>query len=300
MVITKEEKKELQEVLDRTGGMRETIMHERIVPEWYRNYLTQVDRKEYQVAAPAAEVPVRCIVSEAKDRKEGCPVHINLHGGGFVFSQNEDDDLYCAHVAAEIHGIVVDVDYALAWDHPFPTAFEQGYAVLLWTAKMCREWGGNPNLISVGGHSAGGCLAAAICLRAVALGQIKPVLQILDYGALDLYKPILPGGNERTRVFSRLYSGGDSRILRSPYCSPVFASDEMLKGQPKTVVITAAGCEFKSCNEEYALRLAIAGTEVTIKHFSHSRHGFSIRLVDEWEAAQNFIIHAIQMAQRRR
>ena len=27
-------------------------------------------------------------------------MHVNFHGGGFIFPQNEDDDMYCAHLAA--------------------------------------------------------------------------------------------------------------------------------------------------------------------------------------------------------
>ena len=64
--------------------------------------------------------PVRLVISTALDRTDNCPVHVNMHGGGFVFPQDHDDDLYCARVAAGIRGIVVDIDYAISWDHPLP------------------------------------------------------------------------------------------------------------------------------------------------------------------------------------
>ena len=47
-----------------------------------------------------------------------------MHGGGFVYPQDPDDDMYCAHIAAATHGIVVDIDYATSWEGPFPLAFD--------------------------------------------------------------------------------------------------------------------------------------------------------------------------------
>ena len=163
-----------------------------------------MEQRELTLPLDAPAFPVRLVISTAKDKMEKCPIHVNMHGGGFVHEQDHDDDLYCARVAAGIRGIVVDIDYATSWEHPFPCAFEQSYAVVQWVFEQCEAWGGDPKRISIGGHSAGGCLAAAIAMRASATKDFALCLQVLDYAALDNYKSVLPGGNERSAAFSKL------------------------------------------------------------------------------------------------
>lgn len=290
MSLTKQQKEEYRQVLDRTGGHRNAV---RNIPEEYQAFLNKVKQEELILPLDAPAAPVRLVISTALDKMDGCPVHVNMHGGGFVFPQDHDDDMYCAHVAAGIHGIVVDIDYAVSWDHPFPTAFEQSYAVVKWVFSQCEAWGADPNRVSVGGHSAGGCLSAAIALRAAATHDFSLCMQLLDYSALNNYLPVLPGGNERSCAFSKLYSDGDDRVLKLPYCSPYYATDEMLKGLPQTVIINAGLCPFKKDNEEYGIRLAAAGNEVTIKCFMDSPHGFTIRMAGQWQEAQEFIIRKL-------
>ena len=54
-----------------------------------------------------------CYIFTAKNRTKNCPVHINVHGGGFVRPHVLRDEIYSAKVADAIQGIVVDVDYSL-------------------------------------------------------------------------------------------------------------------------------------------------------------------------------------------
>ena len=293
MALTQADKEYYKEVLERTSGHRN---RERVIPPEYVAYLDQVEQKELILPLDAPACPVRLVISTAKDKMDQCPIHVNMHGGGFVYPQDHDDDMYCAHLAAEIHGIVVDIDYATSWDHPFPCAFEQNYAVVKWVSEQCQEWGGDPKRISIGGHSAGGCLTAAISMRAAATKEIALCLQMLDYAALDNYQSVLPGANERSNAFSKLYADGDDRVLQLPFCSPAFATDDMLKELPPTLIINAEHCPFKKENETYGLRMAAMGTEVTIKCFMDSPHGFTVRMAGQWQQAQELIIRAIKEA----
>ena len=75
--------------------------------------------------------PVRLVISTALGPHRQLPGFTSTcTAAASCFPQDHDDDLYCARVAAGIRGIVVDIDYAISWDHPFPTAFEQSYAVV--------------------------------------------------------------------------------------------------------------------------------------------------------------------------
>ena len=70
----------------------------------------------------------------------------------------------------------------------------------------------------------------------------------------------------------------------------------MLKELPPALVINAGSCPFKKDNEQYALRMAAMGNEVTIQCFMDSPHGFTVRLAGEWQQAQERILRAINEA----
>lgn len=299
MALSAEQKQELEEVLKRTGAHREAGIAVRNIPEDYENYKKMVEQKELILTIPEAKAPVRCVISVSKEKKDKCPVYVNMHGGGFIFLQDGDDDLFCAHVAARIQGIVVDIDYASSREYPYPMAFNQSYGVMRWVFEQCEEWGADPEKVSMGGHSAGGCLVAAIALKAEKTGDFKVCLQILDYAALDNYAPFEEDGSERSRAFSSYYADGDIEKLKDPYVSPAFAPVEMMEGQPRTLMINAQRCPFCSVNEAYGKRLIEAGTMVTMKRFRNSCHGFTIRMLDEWKEAQELIIQEIIKASER-
>ena len=296
--MTKELLQEQLEILDRTN-MHKNAAKERVIPESYLAYKNQVEQKETMLESPSTGVPVRCVITKANNLEKDAPLFINLHGGGFVHPQDGDDDLFCARVEAEIGGIVVDVDYAVTPEYVFPTAFEQVWDVAEWAFAHAKELGADSNRISIGGHSAGGALTAAICLRAAKTGNMKFALQILDYAALDNAMSFEPGGNERSRAFSMLYCDGNVRVLKSPYCSPVFASGEMLKNQPRTLIINAEHCPFRTVTERYGQRLAQAGNEVAFRLFPGSAHGFTIRMTGAWLEAQDLIIRYLKKAEYR-
>ena len=89
------------------------------------------------------------------------PVHVNFHGGGYVLPLSEGDDPLCRYLAAA--GVaVVNVDYVLAPQHPFPAAPHQAHDVVAWVATHAAEQGWDGSRLTVGGQSAGGGLAAAV------------------------------------------------------------------------------------------------------------------------------------------
>ena len=292
MALTEAQKQELLAVLGRTGGHRETMKKVREIPEGYQKMLEQTEREEKMLSFDGMP-SVRVIITKDPGRSSKCPLHINFHGGGFIFPQDGDDDLYCAHIALGIHGIVVDVDYACSDVHPFPAAVNQAYAVTSWAIDQSESWGADPKKVTIGGHSAGGNLAAVTAMKNLRTGEFSLQGVILDYAANDNYFVLIGEENIRSRAFSLLYADGNEELLKDPMVSPVFAKPEQLKGFPPTLIIEAGKCPFVDTNRRFGSMLESAGTLVKIVSFPESRHGFTVRMLDDWWNAQETIIDEI-------
>ena len=293
--MTEEKRKELLARLDTTGKGRSPGLKTDDPPADYLANLEKTTKETVVLPCPAVDVPVVCEIFKAKDLEKNCRVHINIHGGGYVYPRNERDALYCAHLAAAIHGIVVDIEYTTTRTHSYPVPLEQCYEVAKWTFSNCTSWGGDPGRVSIGGYSAGGCLTAAINLRAAKEKDLGGTfqMQIMTYPVFDNSVQNKHPENLRGYLFSMLYAGGDEQVLKDPYCSPLFADDGMLVDQPKTVLVLAGLCPAVNGAVRYGERLALAGNEVTIRGFPDCHHGFLALLADRWQEAQEYIIRQL-------
>jgi acetyl esterase len=90
-----------------------------------------------------------------------------LHGGGWVLGTLESVDAVCRALANAAGARVVSIDYRLAPEHPFPAGLDDAVAV---TRAVDAD--------VVAGDSAGGNLAAALCLRLRRKGLPLPVGQV--------------------------------------------------------------------------------------------------------------------------
>ena len=296
MALTQQQKDDLMAVIARTGGHREANINSRIIPNEYKAYQDQCTQEEHTLCFPGLK-PLRVIMTMPREKKPGMPLHVNYHGGGFIFPQNEDDDMYCAHLSAGIGGVVVDVDYAVCPDAIYPMAVDQSWEAAKWAFAHCREWGCDENRFSIGGSSAGGNLAFTVALRNQAEKALKICLLVQEYAANDLYQAISDPEQARSAAFSRLYADGDVEKLKDPMLSPVFATDEQLHGMPETIFIAPQKCPFYEINNQLGMRMVNQGIKVTFHSYLQDVHGFTIRMIGEnWLASQNDAIAAIQAA----
>ena len=115
---------------------------------------------------------------------QNCPVHINVHGGGFVRPHVLRDEIYSAKVADAIRESLWM--WITAWLRSIRTrkAFNETYEVCRWVFSMLEHWDADSKRVSMGGHSAGANLTAAVCLKA------KP----------DQRVPVLPAGSGLWRI----------------------------------------------------------------------------------------------------
>ncbi len=210
---------------------------------------------------------------------EGLPVFVSMHGGGFVMGSADDDDRWCREIADNVGCAVASVDYRLAPEHKFPVALEECYAVVKWLCANAAGLGVDAGRIAVGGHSAGGNLAAGLCLLARARREFAVVYQVLDYPPLDLtVDPYATETGDRlltpaTREFFTACYVNTPEDTLNPLLSPLLADD--LGGLPPALVITAELDPICADGERYAARLKAAGVEVTYRMFPGCMHAFT-------------------------
>lgn len=123
-----------------------------------------------------ARLPLRLLAPSTQP----LPTLLYLHGGGFVLGGIATHEGLCRRLAVQAHCAVALVDYRLAPEHRFPTAFNDSLDALnaLWTGADSYQI--DSNRLAVGGDSAGGTLAAALALAARE-AQLPLALQLLFY-----------------------------------------------------------------------------------------------------------------------
>ncbi|MEU5977555.1 alpha/beta hydrolase [Streptomyces sp. NPDC047315] len=218
------------------------------------------------------DVPVRI---NRPDRPQGAIVW--MHGGGWVMGDLDTEQHWAARIAAGSGAVVVSVGYRLAPEHRFPAALDDAYAVLRWTVEHAAELGVDPARVAVGGHSAGGNLAAALALRARDEAGPRVHFQLLNEPSLDDRQETwsqrnftdTPWANrEMVGACWRHYLGPTPT---TPYAAPARATD--LSGLPAAYVSSAEFCPNRDENVDYAMRMLRAGVSVELHQWAGTFHG---------------------------
>lgn len=129
--------------------------------------------------------PLELIIYEPEAAKDPLPCLSYLHGGAFVLKSAAFHKRLMGEYAKQTPCKVVFVDYRLAPKYPFPIGVEDCYAALNWIHQNAGEIGIDPANIAVGGDSAGGALAAALCLMDRDRKAQKLCFQMLIYPVTD-------------------------------------------------------------------------------------------------------------------
>ncbi|MFT4979557.1 MAG: acetyl esterase, partial [Myxococcota bacterium] len=119
----------------------------------------------------------------AEDRR---PLLVFFHGGGWVVGDLDTHDTLCRRICAEVGWAVLAVDYRLAPEHPFPAALDDALTAWRFAVTAATGWAVDGERIAVGGDSAGGNLAASLCLSLRDAGERLPWQQVLIYPSVDL------------------------------------------------------------------------------------------------------------------
>lgn len=234
------------------------------------------DVTEATFDGPAGPVPIRIY----RPAEGVLPVVVFCHGGGWVLCNLDTHDDLCRSLANGTGAAVVSVDYRQPPEHPFPAAVDDAYGALQWVVAQAHELGVDEDRVAVAGDSAGGNLAAALCLMARHRSGPPIRFQLLIYPVLahafdtGSYVDKATGyflTAEHMRWYWDQYLA-DPADGRNQYASPLFAED--LGGLPSAHIVTGEHDPLRDEGEAYAGRLREAGVDVTNVRYGGMFHGF--------------------------
>ena len=242
-----------------------------------------LDVVDTTVPGPAGPVPVR--IQRPVHATGPLPGVLFVHGGGWFQGNLDTSEVECGPLADEAPAVVVHLDYRLAPEHPYPAALDDCRAVWQWLVDAADQLGADPGRLAVAGVSAGGNLAAALCLGLVADGAPTPQVAVLGAPALDLTLATLRGDAEVTALranarveafvsaideFVEMYLPGGARAAE-PGASPLLAAD--VSGLPPTVVVVGEFDPLLAECEAFVARLHAAGVPATGVRLTGHSHG---------------------------
>jgi acetyl esterase len=232
---------------------------------------------DHRIDVEGGTIPVRVLVPPQGARG----VIVYLHGGGWVIGSIDEYDTMARKLAERSSCAVVLVDYRLAPEHRYPTAVDDCWAGLAWTAENLGDIAGRTDVpLIVAGDSAGGNLAAVMALRARDRGGPELALQVLVYPVTDAdfdTASYVDPENELLLTRDAMIWFWDHYVpdparRAEPDASPLRA--ESLAGLPPAVVLTAEHDVLRDEGEAYARRLEEAGIPVDFKRHPGQTHGF--------------------------
>ena len=164
------------------------------------------------------------------------PVLINFHGSGFVLHQHGEDDDFCRQIADETEYTVLDVQYRLGPEDPWPAAPEDVEDVVRWVQSQTRRF--CPDRISLSGFSAGANLVLGASGVTFETGTFERI--ICFYPPCDLSRPstskVAPDQSGKpipawiADVFNNAYDpSGKNR--KEPTLSPTYADPARFPAQ---------------------------------------------------------------------
>jgi acetyl esterase/lipase len=224
----------------------------------------KIDRAE--IAGPNGPITVEIVRPASEALKGGEPIGtlVYFHGGGFMIGDIDSHQAHTIRFANTAKLVVVNVDYRLAPEHPFPQGVDDAIAATLWADKNRGRLGGAGKPLAVGGDSAGGNFAAVTAI--VCRDQGLPLAaQVLLYAVTNMSEE----GNPDIR--KAYFGDGFSANSKSLKASPVLAK---LEGVAPAIMGVGPHDFLYRDNLAYAAALRAAKVPLVYREFPTLNHGF--------------------------
>ena len=199
---------------------------------------------------------------------------IHMHGGGFRLGSAAAWAPFLSHVAAHTKTRVLDVDYPLAPECPFPAALEACRSAAEWVADTTGGF-------VLSGDSAGAGLAAAAALSLGGVARSCHQATILLSPWIDLR--VVNGSFDECGGTDTLFSAEDARDAAASYCPGGDLTDPLLSpglgdwtGQPPVLIETSSSEVLRDDARNLAAQLMASGVTVWFREVVDQPHDWHI------------------------
>jgi acetyl esterase len=235
------------------------------------------------------------------------PVLVYFHGGGWVIGDINTHDSLCRSITNQAECVVISVDYSLAPEEKFPVAVEDAFQAVKWIHENTNEINVDPDMIAVGGDSAGGNLAAVVTYLTRERNGPSIMFQLLIYPSTGFtrtasYEKYSEGYHltKGTMTWFRDHYFNSLHDVNDPLAAPILIED--LLGFPQAYILTAEYDPLRDSGKLYADRLRDAGVEVEYVCCKGMIHGFicMTEALDDAKIAITNLSNALQKAFKRK
>ena len=197
---------------------------------------------------------------------EGEPIGtlVYYHGGGFIIGDIDSHQAHAIRLANRARVVVINVDYRLAPEYPFPRGIDDAIAAAQWANANLDRLGGAGRPLAVGGDSSGGNFAAVTAIVCRDAG-IKLAAQLLLYPLTDHTGP----GNPDIR--KAYFGDSHAENGRSIKASPILAR---LAGVAPAIIGVGPHDFLYQDNLAYAAALRAAKVPLIWRESPTLNHGF--------------------------
>ncbi len=207
------------------------------------------------------------------------PVILYIHGGGWVFADLDTYDSSPRALANAAGAVVVSTHYRQAPEHPFPASHDDTFTAYKWVREHARSINGDPSRLAVAGESAGGNMAAAICLRAQKEMVPLPVHQLLVYPVADTdttTPSFIENANAKplNKAMMEWFGKHELPKPQDKLDPRIELAKANLRGLPPATIITAEIDPLRSSGQLLAEKLKADGVAVTYKNYEGVTHEF--------------------------
>lgn len=236
-------------------------------------------------------VPV--LVLHSKNSHATVPGILWIHGGGYFLGMKEM--VYMGRsvdLVRKYGAVVVSPGYRLAIQKPYPAAISDCYKVLKFMNSHADDLGFRKDQIMVGGESAGGGLAAALCMlardkerkgdkNAVKIAYQMPLYPMLSNidteSSKDNHGRVW--NTRRNHLGWSLYLRSKAKKKVSPYASPAWQTD--YRNLPTCYTFVGDGEPFYRETLDYVENLKKAGVEADVDVYHTDMHAFDMMQPEE-------------------
>ncbi|MBR9806425.1 MAG: alpha/beta hydrolase [Alphaproteobacteria bacterium] len=223
-------------------------------------------------------VVVRRIIPHDQPAQKAGQIILEMHGGAYVLLDGLSGLTRALKFSAQSGYSVLSLDYRMPPDDPYPAAFNDALAVYKTLLETC-----SPEQIGLFGTSAGGNLAACLCLALEKKNLPQPAALVLNSPCTDMsasgdtfttLETIDPGLYTYHGVIEealKLYADGCS--LSDPCLSPL--NSQLPKIFPDTLLVTGTRDLLMSDTVRFHMKLRAANRISELLVFEGMWHAFS-------------------------